>query len=285
MNKPRHLDARSAAGFTLLEIMVALLVVSVLALSLFTSLKVAFAARRSAVDALDPVDSAQAAMEIILHDLEAAPNASGNLAGLMTGTDGTGDSGAASDVLNFYTSSGFIHPDYDADQLSSGMSHTLNLKSSSLVAATNTKHAESDMQNIEYALSPDPVTGEMNLVRRVTRNLLTNVTPQAEEQVLCRHAATLDIQYYDGSAWQTEWDSSANDNQIPLAIQVTFQVQRQYSASSGSAITATSTNSSSSASDPSAAARSATPSYYTVTRTVMLPHAIGVADQGTSVKK
>jgi type II secretory pathway pseudopilin PulG len=268
------LNRRTHLAFTLLEIMMALIMVAVLSLSLFESMKIAFAARRSAVDALEPVDGAHAAMEIIVRDLEAAPAPSGDLAGAMLGTDGNGDSGLPNDTLNFYTASGFIRPDYQDDQTNQGMTHQLNLNSN-LRSPTQSKKVESDMQNVEYTLVADPVAGDMNLVRRVTRNLLSTVDPVAEETIICRHAASFDVAFYDGSGWLTEWDSTQNDNQLPVAIHIMLQVQRQPHAGSSSTDSSTTITSSS----------TSTPRYYTVTRTLLMPGAIGVQQQGTSVKK
>ena len=63
------------------------------------------------------------------------------------------------------------------------------------------------------------------LVRKVTTNLLSPKTVDAEEQVLCRNVKSLNLRYYaEEDGWQDEWDSTADANSLPLAMEIDIQV-------------------------------------------------------------
>ena len=40
--------------------------------------------------------------------------------------------------------------------------------------------------------------------------------------MVCRGLCGFDVKYYDGSTWLDSWDSTANDNKLPLGVQVTL---------------------------------------------------------------
>jgi hypothetical protein len=64
------------------------------------------------------------------------------------------------------------------------------------------------------------------LVRRVTTNLLSPSTPTYYDEVVCRGVRSFNLRYFDGSAWQDEWDSTLQDNNSPTAVEVTLELQR-----------------------------------------------------------
>ena len=80
------------AGFTLLEILLAMAMMSVLAGSLYTSLHIAFQARESSQAALSPVRAGQVATDLIRRDLESALPPRGILAGIFYGADAVASS-------------------------------------------------------------------------------------------------------------------------------------------------------------------------------------------------
>ena len=45
-----------------------------------------------------------------------------------------------------------------------------------------------------------------------------------EEQVLCRSVASLNLRYYDGTDWLDEWDSTADANSLPLAVEIDIEI-------------------------------------------------------------
>jgi hypothetical protein len=65
-----------------------------------------------------------------------------------------------------------------------------------------------------------------DLVRSVTRNLLTPTTPEVEDQWMMSGVQNLTISCYDGAQWWNTWDTtgltSVNTN-LPVAVRVDIQ--------------------------------------------------------------
>ncbi|KPK40383.1 MAG: hypothetical protein AMJ65_10705, partial [Phycisphaerae bacterium SG8_4] len=55
-------------------------------------------------------------------------------------------------------------------------------------------------------------------------NLLPPRTIEAEDQVLCRNVTSLNLSYFDGEGWVEEWDSTADANSLPLAVQIDIKI-------------------------------------------------------------
>ena len=58
----------------------------------------------------------------------------------------------------------------------------------------------------------------------MTTDLLAPKQMEPEEQVLCRSVASLNFRYFDGSNWVDEWDSTADANSLPLAVEVDIEI-------------------------------------------------------------
>jgi len=69
-------------------------------------------------------------------------------------------------------------------------------------------------------------TGQ-DLVRSVTRNLLTLTTPEVDDQLMLSGVASIKFSCFDGAQWQDTWDTtgvtSVNTN-LPLAVRVDIQM-------------------------------------------------------------
>ena len=63
------------------------------------------------------------------------------------------------------------------------------------------------------------------LIRATTRNLLAIIQESPEEQSLLNGVENLTFSFYDGTQWQTTWDSAAQTN-LPAAIKVDIQLAR-----------------------------------------------------------
>ena len=109
IERPRARDS----AFTLLEMLVALVLVSVLMLSLYSSLRVGFKAQRSAVATIEPIRAAEAAIALLRKDFESALPPTGLLAAEFVGEDESGGTGLSSDTLRFHTCSGGSDIEYD----------------------------------------------------------------------------------------------------------------------------------------------------------------------------
>jgi len=193
-------------GFTLLELVVALLMVAILAGSLYLSLMSAFKAKTSAEKAIEPSRTAELAMEFIRNDLENAlvphdPSTFTSefqyLSGTFEGTDNT-NSGADAGDLTFYSTA-----DMRDHQTANG-----------------------EIKEVELTLEVPNGTTQRCPVRKCSRNLLSETTVTPDEEILCRGVVGFSLRYFDGSNWDTEWDSTAEDNTLPAAVEVTMTLDR-----------------------------------------------------------
>jgi len=193
MNNPRG----KARAFTLLEMLVATAMISVLAGSFYATLRVAFTARQSALQTIEPVRKAKLTVDLLRSDIQSALIPKGLLAGSFLGEDATDVSGRDCDTL---------------------LLHCTN------PGQEETK-ATGDVRMVEIYCEPaDEGTG-LSLVRRITSNLLAPRVEEPPEEVLCRGLWSFNLRYFDGSDWQDNWDSSTRDNVLPLAVEVTIQLQ------------------------------------------------------------
>lgn len=179
-------------GFTLLEMLVAMMLMSILAGALYAGLHTAFAGRRRAEASVEPAERAAAAMHMMQSSLEAATAPTGLLAGEFMGQGGTGSSGRPADALAF---------------------HALAQDQGRFAPA-------SPIHLIEIGLTSDEETGGLVLLRCTTANLLAPETQDPIEEVVCRRVLSLETTFYDGSSWQDTWDSTAMGNVLPMAVEV-----------------------------------------------------------------
>ncbi len=189
-------------AFTLLELLVAMTLMVITAACLYTALYTGFRAKRSASSAVEPTALAINAIELIKQDACGILPVGGTLAGTFLGTDAQGLNGVDADSLEFYTT----HIYAADDDLVGGLG------------------------KIELVLEQDSDEDSgsggrtCRLIRKVTTNLLSPRTIEPQEQVLCRNVRSLNLRYYDGEDWLDEWDSTADANSLPLAIQIDIQV-------------------------------------------------------------
>ncbi len=118
------------------------------------------------------------------------------------------------------------------DVTSIGLPDMVNLE---LYTATGVLNSDptipwADVQRVTYGLkSPVPATGRgKDLVRTVTRNLLSETTPEIEEQSLLGNVQDLRFQCFDGVQWADQWDTSVNaatgTTNLPSAVRVLIQL-------------------------------------------------------------
>jgi type II secretion system protein J len=185
-------------AFTLIELILALVMVAALAASLYASLQTAFKAKASAEGAVEPYRTGDLAMQLIQQDIQNSLPPGDVLQGNFEGTQGTGGNGNEADDLNFYTT------------------------------ADSPQHvdANGEVKNVELTVIQPQNSSDYVLVRRVKRNLLSQTTVTPDTEVICRNVGNFTCQYYDGSEWLQSWDSTAEDNTLPVAVQVTLELQR-----------------------------------------------------------
>ena len=177
-------------GFTLFELLVAMGLTILIVGALGASLYAAFRAESSAVRVVNTNRGVDAALDTLCADLgDAVPpqSATGNtLAGPFQGNNQS---------LGF--SACGMEP-------GSGVQGNVRL--------------------IQIDVEQSPGGGGMELVRRVTTNLLAPVQPVPGAEVLCTHVTGFTIAYFDGTNWDDTWDSTQTQpvNDLPSAVMLTL---------------------------------------------------------------
>ncbi len=175
-------------GFTLLELLIALAVVSIIMAALFAGLRIVNRAKTNTEAAVAPIQRIDIVLSFLQRDLESALPPSGTLASLFQGTVGQNNSG---DLL------------FDA-----------------AVDAPPQVSMQTDIRQVEYSVISDG--SDHLLVRNVTSNLLAPVQPDPDQEIICRGVRSFTVQYYDGSQWTDTWDSTMLQNALPIAVQITL---------------------------------------------------------------
>lgn len=190
--QPNNTTGR-AAGFTLLEVILAVTITAIVSAALFTSLSGAFTTRRQIEDHLSGRESARAILSLVRTDLQCVPPPGGRIGGVFIGERATGMNNAARDQLTYVTAN-------------------TNLKSDQDLA---------DRRQVELRLLESAEDDEHYvLARMVTGNLLATATPEPALQVLSRRVVSLHLRYLDAGEWVNEWDSTQRDNALPAAVEI-----------------------------------------------------------------
>lgn len=190
-------------AFTLLELLVAMTLMVVTAACLYTALYTGFRAKKSAQLAVEPTSLAINAIELIKQDTYGVLPLGGTLAGSFLGTNAQDTKGSNTDSLEFYTT----HIYGDSQNITGGLG-----KIELLLEENNDEDLGKNQEGYR-------------LMRKITTNLLSPKTTESEEQVLCRNVKSLNLRYYDEeSGWLDEWDSTADANSLPLAMEIDIEV-------------------------------------------------------------
>ena len=185
---------RGRLAFTLLELLVALALMSVLAGALYASLRIGFRAYRAAGRTIEPVRALAIALDFLQRDVECAVPPTGILAGSFVGEDDTSsEAGKSADTLKWCACVG------------------------------EPEAGKSDIVKIQIAVA-ELADGTGALVRYTTRNLLAPTVKEPAEELLCRNVAGLNLRYFNGASWVDSWDSTTQGNELPLAVEVTLEL-------------------------------------------------------------
>ncbi len=181
-------------GFTLLEMLLAMALMSMLAASLYASLNAAFGGKRTVERALAPARRGAAAMAMLQADIESAVAPTGVLAGEFVADDEEDAAGEPADILLLHTRA----PDQSRWE------------------------PRSPIVRLQILPAWDEETDEKVLVRRTTVNLLAPEAEEPAEAVLCRGVRSFDLAFYDGTDWVEKWDSTVMGDALPPAVEVTL---------------------------------------------------------------
>lgn len=183
-------------AFTLLELTIAVAMVAVLGLSLYSALAIAFRARDSARAQTAPVREASIALDVVQRELGSVVPADGLLNGPFIAYSG-GSVDAPADTVEFHA--------FGSDP----------------TAAPDDPLAEG-VRRVQLLLRTD--TDPPMLVRRVERNLLATVIDEPQEEILLTNVRGFDLRYFDGEVWLEEWDSTQMGGVLPFAVEVTLEL-------------------------------------------------------------
>jgi prepilin-type N-terminal cleavage/methylation domain-containing protein len=192
-------SSRKSYGFTLLEMMLALVLMGALIGSLTTSLTMAYKARTRVDNALGVLVRMQAALDDIQMELESAlPPGEVFASSMICDVD---DEAPVTDTpyLEWYTN------------------YPIELPSTTVV--------QGDIRKVELALTKRDDDNQPMLVKRTTTNLLATDAVDPIEQVLCRNVQSLTISFYDGSSWYDTWNGATTEDPLPLLIEITLKLQ------------------------------------------------------------
>ena len=205
----RHPQSTRSA-FTLLELIVAMSLMVVVSSCLYSALYTGFRAYRTAQAAVEPTAVAMNVVEILKQDISGVLPPGSQLAGAFIGTDSGGIKGVDIDSLEFYTT--HVYTD--------------DTQSLAVTPTTDYMPLVGGIAKVALLLEEDTETkdGTYLLLRQVTTNLLAPSMLEVDEQVLCRSVASLNLRYYDGTGWVDGWDSTADANSLPLAVEVDLEI-------------------------------------------------------------
>ena len=192
---------RCRTGFTLIELILALVICAMLATTMYTAMAITQRARRSATESVNRTRAISIAAEILRQDFESVPPPTGDFAESFVGIKGAGALGTGdADQVEFFTI-GHDEP----------------------VRAVDDPFAEG-IRKISLLVRTDTGADMPVLVRRTTRNLRPSVEARVEEETIARDVRSFSIHYFDGVTWQDNWDSTTLDNTLPMAVAVTLEL-------------------------------------------------------------
>ena len=192
-------------AFTLLELLLAVLVFSIVLGAIHVVFFSAFRLRNRTAEAIERSLPLQQTLAIIKRDLGNIVPPGGTLSGALQSTPTISTSGGMTGSIgtqnapHFYTTTGIV----------------------------DDSGPWSEIRRVSYFLSaPTNDTPGLDLIRSVARNLLPISQDETDDQFLMSGVETIAFQYFDGNAWRDSWDSTQVDsasglsNNLPRAIKL-----------------------------------------------------------------
>jgi len=197
MSRRFHRPPGPDRGFTLLEILVATAIGAIVLLVINATFFGALRLHNTTRDGIDRAMVLQRTLGIVRRDLAGVMLPGGLLSGQFQTTVSTP-----------------IAPDITGDRISPDLYTT--------TGAIDGWNPFSEVQIVSYFLTPATDGSDRNnLVRVITRNVLSAQTPATEQQVLLSGVQGAAMEYFDGADWTDAWDSTVTST-LPSGIK--FQV-------------------------------------------------------------
>jgi prepilin-type N-terminal cleavage/methylation domain-containing protein len=195
MHAPRHNRTRTGGirAFTLLELILAVAMMAIAMAAINGALFGAIRLRDHTLAAIEDALPVHQATTVIKRDLVSAMPPWGALSGWFKVGQISAQGQGQPVSIEFHTSTGVLHA-YEP---------------------------WGDVQRVTYEVK-DPITGRRDqgkeLVRSVTRNLMATITPTPVDQPLMTGVERVEILCFDGTAWQSTWDTTVNNTNLPVAV-------------------------------------------------------------------
>lgn len=128
---------------------------------------------------------------------------------------------------------GILSGDFKVGSVSSpGISLPVAIEMYTATGALSENEPWGDVQKVTYELRQpvNPTGPGRDLIRSVTRNILTTGTVDVEDQWMMGGIDTMTITCFDGTQWQPTWDTTdttSSDTNLPLAVKVEIQLAGQ----------------------------------------------------------
>ena len=207
---------RQDIGFTLVELLIALSLMALLMGASYEVLRVARRSQRSAQDAVQLNQVARACLDVVRRDLESLVQEAGPYnTGLWAESGETSRDGAGfpGDYVTFLTASNVARI--------AALRTDPNEENLSLAA---------DLIEVQYFVGSNPEEEGVGFVRKVKGRLNSTLSQEEEmwdTELLAEEVLGVNLRYWDGEAWQEEWDSETQEA-YPEAVEVSLTVGRVF---------------------------------------------------------
>ena len=206
----------SVRAFTLLELLLAILVFSIVLGAIHVVFFSAFKLRNKTSEAVERALPLQQALGIIKRDLANLVPPGGALAGALQSTPTISTATGVSASMNRQSGPQFF----------------------TAVGLIDDNEAWAEVERVSYFLAPPTNNAPgMDLYRSVARNLLPVTQDETSDQYLMSGVDAIAFEFYDGNAWRETWDSTQADsatgltNNLPRAIKLELQLHNENHAS------------------------------------------------------
>jgi type II secretion system protein J len=199
--------SRASGGFTLMELLIAVVAFSVVLAAINAVFYGALHLRNRTVQAIDEAVPLRQTLTLLQRDLSNLVTPGGFLSGvLQTTRTTTSQNSSAGNMAS------------QAAQNQPGQGSPDLYTSTGMIDETSTW---GEVQKVTYFLvnSTNGTAGK-DLVRSVTRNLLPTLQDQPAVTPLMTGVQSIYFTYYDGTQWKDTWDSTTETTVLPMAIKV-----------------------------------------------------------------
>ena len=185
-------------GFTLMELLLAMGTSAIVLAAIGSVFYSAIRLRERTTSALEKAPPLYQACDLLRRDLRGALPPGGLLAG-----------------------------DFKAEAAGAGLGPNYWVQFSTTTGKPDPATPWGDVQEVVYQLQPSrrrSASGGMELVRSVSRNLLTTSTLDLEDELVLENVESFEVNCFDGYEWRTVWDTSLTETNLPLAVRIRIEL-------------------------------------------------------------